>query len=397
MSEKRKDSKGRLLRTGETQRPNGTYAYRYSDLNDKRQTIYAKTLDQLRQKENEIIGLLTNGISYTAGNETFASYAECCFETKTNLRMSSLKTIRSSIRKVEMAHFYNWKLKDIKTSDIKIWITELQKQGLKTSTIKNVSSIVRQVFNSAVEDDILIKSPFKSSIFKLLPREPRKEALMGEDRIKFFDFVLKYDKKRRYYYDLVILIGTGMRVAELYGLTKRDLDFKKRTINVNKQMCVLSKDQIIFTQPKTNSGSRILPMSDAVYTAFKMVLQQSNPTDEFVFYNMRGKPKIPNNLQEFLAYIRTKLTKMYGDDFPKVTPHTFRHSFCTDMIMSGLDIKSVQYLMGHSTAQVTLDIYSHATKESAIERYRMVQGNIKSMEQQFTPKFTPFDCRVMQS
>ena len=136
-------------------------------------------------------------------------------------------------------------------------------------------------------------------------------------------------------------------------------------------------------------------MSDAVYTAFKMVLQQSKPTDEFVFYNMRSKPKIPNNLQEFLAYIRTKLTKMYGDDFPKVTPHTFRHSFCTDMIMSGLDVKSVQYLMGHSTAQVTLDIYSHATKESAIERYRMVQGNIKSMEQQFTPKFTPFDRRVM--
>ena len=53
MSEKRKDSKGRLLRTGETQRPNGTYAYRYIDLNYKRQTIYAKTLDQLRQKENE--------------------------------------------------------------------------------------------------------------------------------------------------------------------------------------------------------------------------------------------------------------------------------------------------------------------------------------------------------
>ena len=395
MSEKRTDNKGRLLRTGETQRPNGTYSYRYLDLNKKRQTIYAKSLDQLRKKEKEISDLLSNGISAVAGNETFASYAKRYYATKSNLRMSSLKTIRSSMRRVEKAYFYGWKLKDIKTSDIKAWVIELQNQGLKTNTIKSASSIVRQIFDAAVEDDILVRSPFKTSIYKLLPGDTHKEALMGENRIRFFDFVLKYDRKRRYYYDLVILIGTGMRVAELYGLTKRDLNFQNRTISVNKQICVLSKDQIIFTKPKTNNGVRILPMSDAVYNAFKMVLQQTDPSEKFVFYNSRGKPKIPNNLQGFLAYIRDKLTEMYGDDFPKVTPHTLRHSFCTDMIMSGLDVKSVQYLMGHSSSQITLDIYSHATNESAIEKYRMAKDKIEFIEQQFTPKFTPFDRRVM--
>lgn len=395
MSEKRTDNKGRLLRTGETQRPNGTYSYRYIDLDKKRKTIYAKSLDQLRKQEKEILDLLSNEISAAAGNETFASYAKRYYATKSNLRMSSLKTIRSSMHRVEKAHFYGWKLKDIRTSDIKVWVIRMQNQGLKTNTIKNASSIVRQVFDAAVEDDILIRSPFKSSIYKLLPSATRNEALMGENRIRFFDFVLKYDRKRRYYYDLVILIGTGMRVAELYGLTKSDLDFQNRTISVNKQICVLSKDQIIFTKPKTNNGVRILPMSDAVYNAFKMVLQQTKHTDKFVFYNSRGKPKIPNNLQGFLAYIRNKLTEMYGEDFPKVTPHTLRHSFCTDMIMSGLDVKSVQYLMGHSSSQITLDIYSHANNESAIEKYRMAKEKIELIEQQFTPKLTPFDRRVM--
>ena len=61
-----------------------------------------------------------------------------------------------------------------------------------------------------------------------------------------------------------------------------------------------------------------------------------------------------------------------GGDFPKVTPHVLRHTFCTNMQQAGIDIKSLQYLMGHSNASVTLDVYTHSDFESAERAFRQI-------------------------
>ena len=70
MSEKRKDSKGRVLKDGESQRANGTYDYRYTDIHKKRRCIYAKSLTELRKKEDELRRDMADGIDYAAGEMT---------------------------------------------------------------------------------------------------------------------------------------------------------------------------------------------------------------------------------------------------------------------------------------------------------------------------------------
>ena len=72
MPEKRKDSKGRVLKDGESQRANGTYDYRYTDIHKKRRCIYAKSLTELRKKEEELWRDLADGIDYAAGEMTVA-------------------------------------------------------------------------------------------------------------------------------------------------------------------------------------------------------------------------------------------------------------------------------------------------------------------------------------
>ena len=86
MSAKRKDKKGRVLRTGESQRKDLTYQYRYQDITGKRRTVYAPTLEELRVKEEEINNAVNIGIDYNAGNVTVLELLERYISLKQGVR-----------------------------------------------------------------------------------------------------------------------------------------------------------------------------------------------------------------------------------------------------------------------------------------------------------------------
>ena len=89
MSEKRKDNKGRILKTGESQRPNGTYAYRCKDIHKKEQWVYAATLKDLREKEQAIQKMLSDGIDYSAGSATVLSLVERYISIRNGVRTTT--------------------------------------------------------------------------------------------------------------------------------------------------------------------------------------------------------------------------------------------------------------------------------------------------------------------
>ena len=89
MSEKRKDSKGRILRTGESQRQNGTYMYRYTDIRGTRQSVYAPTLDELREKERTIQRDMDDGIDYAAGEISVITLMERYIAQKQSVRYNT--------------------------------------------------------------------------------------------------------------------------------------------------------------------------------------------------------------------------------------------------------------------------------------------------------------------
>ena len=92
MSEKRKDSKGRVLKDGESQRVNGTYDYRYTDIHKKRRCIYAKSLAELRKKEDELRRDMADGIDYAAGEMTVAELVDRYMNLKRGLKQNSLRS-----------------------------------------------------------------------------------------------------------------------------------------------------------------------------------------------------------------------------------------------------------------------------------------------------------------
>ena len=236
MPEKRKDNKGRVLKDGESQRANGTYDYRYTDIHKKRRCIYAKSLTELRKKEDELWRDLADGIDYAAGEMTVADLVDRYMNLKRGLKPNSLRSYNTAVKRIHADPFGQKAIKTVKLSDAKGWFVFLHDSGFKQNTIGILQSVVRPAFEMAVEDDIIRKNPFKFKLSDVVPKDAYvRDALTREQQEKYLQFVQDYGGN--YYDDIVILMGTGLRVSELYGLTRADIDFERHCIHVRRQLC----------------------------------------------------------------------------------------------------------------------------------------------------------------
>lgn len=177
-----------------------------------------------------------------------------------------------------------------------------------------------------------------------------------------------------YYDELIILLGTGLRISELCGLTDTDINFENRIINVDHQLLRSAETGYYIETPKTKSGIRQIPMSEKVYEAFNRVLKRRRGAkavtidgySNFLFLNRDGYPKTATNYDGMFRGLAKKYNKYHEEALPKVmTPHTLRHTFCTNMANAGMNPKALQYIMGHSNITMTLNYYAHATFDSA--------------------------------
>ena len=386
MSEKRKDKKGRIFRSGEGQRPNKTYFYRYHRNGDKKWSyVYAPTLEELRQKEEVIQRDLLDEIDYAGGEMTVIELVTRYMNLKRSLKENSFRAYDSVINRIREDPFGQKQIRHVKLSDAKSWFVSLHDRGYKQNTIGVMQCVVRPAFEMAVDDDILRKNPFKFKLSDVVPRDAYvRTALSREQQEQYLQFFMEYGGGS-YYDDVVILLGTGLRVSELYGLTKADIDFDRRCIHIHKQLCRMADKPYFVAPPKTSSGNRSIPMTDTVYMAFRRVLEnRGHPKVEmmvdgysgFLFLDKDGKPKVAMHLENYMRGMRRKYVKKHGNTLPSVTPHVLRHTFCTNMQQAGIDVKSLQYLMGHSNVSVTLDVYTHTDFNAVQEAFTKATASL---------------------
>ena len=139
MSTKRKDHKGRILKTGESQRKDLIYQYRYTDFRGKRQTVYAPTLQELRQKEKEIQKQIDDGIDYEAGQITVIELLEKYISLKKGVRYNTKVGYQFVLNLVKKEDFGYRSIRDIKVSDAQKWIMKLHEDGKGYSTLTSVN------------------------------------------------------------------------------------------------------------------------------------------------------------------------------------------------------------------------------------------------------------------
>ena len=374
-STKRKDSKGRLLRSGETERKDGRFMFRYNDLKGNRQTIYARDLHELRRKEALIQNNLKDGIDYRDGEITVIELLERYVALKQGNRHHTKVGYGFVLNLVKKENFGYRRISTIKVSDAKLWFQKLQADGRGYSTITSVRGVCKPAFQMAWEEDVIRRNPFAFSLAGVIENTtvPR-EALTPEEQKRLMDFLRTDSYYRRYYDEFNLLLHTGLRIGELCGLTISDLDFDRRRVRVERQLIKERGGVYHIQQPKSKCGIRMLPMTDEVYRSLKNILRsRPKPQKElmvdghtgFLLLDKNQNPYVGLHLDHHLKRAMDKYRRTHTEPLPVVTPHVLRHTFCTNMANAGMDVKSLQYLMGHSDAGITMNTYTHASFDHA--------------------------------
>ena len=352
MSEKRRDNRNRILRTGESQRKDGRYAYKYIDTFGNPQFVYAWKLVptdktpagkrediSLREKEKEIQKDLDDGIDTLGKKMTVCQLYAKQIRHRANVRHGTKQGRKQLMRILEEDSLGACSIESVKLSDAKEWALRMKDKGYSFKTINNHKRSLKAAFYTAIQDDCIRKNPFDFQLNTVLEdnTEP-KVPLSPTQEASFLSFV-QSDKVYQKYYDEIM--GVGYHVET----------------------------------PKTKSGIRQIPMSTKVYEAFKRVLNDRGRADNFIvggysrflFLNRNGLPKVAVNFETMFRGLVKKYNKSHEEALPKVTtPHTLRHTFCTNLANAGMNPKALQYIMGHSNINMTLNYYAHATSDSAM-------------------------------
>lgn len=176
----------------------------------------------------------------------------------------------------------------------------------------------------AVNDDALRRNPFKFPLSDIIPADADQRTALSKNEMESF---LGFMKKRgsKYYGEVIILLGTGMRVSELYGLTCSDIDFEHNCIHVRRQLARTSDDPYFVSPPKSKSGIRTIPMSPSVRTAFMTAIKnRKSPEIElnvdgccgFLFLDKNGNPKVAMHIENHFRTLRKLFLKKYGFEAP---------------------------------------------------------------------------------
>ena len=389
MSEKRRDSKNRILRAGESQRKDGRYAYKYIDALGKQQFIYAWKLVptdktpagkredlSLREKIKDVQKDLDDGIDVLGKKMTVCQLYEKQNKYNSNVRITTIITGRRHLMQIlQRDKLGTTSIDRVKMSDAKEWVLRMKEQGYAYSTIRNYKRSLNSAFHIAIQDDCIRKNPFDFDISSVLENDTTpKEALDTTQKESLLEF-LRTDKVYRKYYDeIIILLDTGLRISEFCGLTDADIDFENRVISINHQLLKIGKGGYRIELPKTKNGTRQIPMTNRVVQSLNRVMKKRRKSvianidgyENFIFIGEQGYPKIAHNYTYLFQRIVAKYSKFSEVPLPEVfTPHTLRHTFCTDMANAGMNPKALQYLMGHGNINMTLNYYAHVTYDSA--------------------------------
>ena len=405
MSVKRRDSKNRILRNGESQdKKNGRYIYKYYDILHKPHFLYSWKLEptdklpagkkddlSLREKIRLLQKDLADGIDVQGGDMTVLQLVKRYLATKTGVKATTEAGYKTVLNILEKEAFAHLPIKKIHTTDAKTFLIKLQKEDKRSySSIHSIRGVLRPAFATAVEDDFLRKNPFDFELAKVIINDSvTREAITREQMRKFLTFVKEDEYYRKYYDGIYILFHTGLRISEFVGLTIRDLDMKNKTIRIDHQLQRKSDGTKYIETTKTNAGTRMLPMEDDVYACFQRILANRKPPlveptidgySRFLFLDKDDRPSVAMHWEHYFKHAWQKYNSIYKEELPLITPHVCRHTYCTNKAKSGMNPKTLQYLMGHSEISVTMDTYTHLGLQDAWEELQRLQLEFSKKE-----------------
>ena len=400
------DSKGRHLGENITyDRNRKRYRYSYKDSSGEFRSIYSTSYEKLLERIDKIDSMLKNGMNcYEVEKATVNVVFDRYISSKINLRSTTMSNYTYMYDKFVRSSFGKRKISNIVYSDILFFYKDLLSK-MSVNTVEVINTILRPTFQFALRDNLILNNPVDGALSEIKRNShyssESRQALTQDEQKAFFS-VFDDPQCKRWENLFTVLFGTGCRVGEFTALTWNDIDFENRTITIDHNLTYRprlenkNKCEYQITETKTKAGMRTILMIERVYQALmdEKVYQESNDLkcnmavdgyEGFVFFNRFGSVHNQSsinsaikrltckyNMREELSAKREKRPPIY---IPPFSCHIARHTFCTRLYENGVDIKTIQSVMGHKDISTTLDIYAEISESKKKDVFTTLDEN----------------------
>lgn len=325
-------------------------------INGKPIYLYSDDPKDLENKYIEVKYQSNNG--YVLNKDIkFKNFAQNWLDIGTSgLEERTIYEFKSLLRLHIIPYIGYKKIKDIKLYDVKALLKHL---GDKPTTARKTLQLVKRILNEAVDNDIIMKNVAQNLKSPKVVKGERKPLTLEEDSILL-------NSPHKYAKFFILMRYTGMRKEEIIPLTISDIDLKNKTISINKAV------NLSHNQPKVkstkNKRNRIVPILDIIYPIVTDLVNSAKNNNRILLFvketdnNMLTDVAVRRHLESLLCSINKNSKKTI-----KFTCHQLRHSYCTMLYYAGVKIKKAQELMGHSSADMVYNVYTHLdeTRENA--------------------------------
>lgn len=329
-----------------------------------------KTIKEAKQAErNLLLDVEENGLPSNQSDgfrdPTFEELASLWLENyKTTVKPSTFENVRSKVKKMTEEHFKELKLKKITVAYCQKIVIELSKSYV---LYNHYLSVINRIFKYAVLIDVINSNPFDKVIKPKSRQTQRKGNFLTKEELKEF-LKLAQTTTLSYFFPLVHLMSyTGLRQGEALALKWSDIDFENKKITVNKTAVRIKERQTLQT-PKTKNSKRVISIDSATLSILKSWKKDQikiyfkngkhfEGDENFIFTNQRGEWV---HIHNFIRYFKRFIA---GHKLKPITPHGLRHTHASLLFSAGVEPKNISDRLGHSTVQITLDLYTHITEE----------------------------------
>jgi integrase len=309
----------------------------------------------LTQMETE----LANGINPNESKLTVAEYiGRWITDRAPYLKQKTIDGYTVNIRKYINPAIGHLKIQELKPMHIQTMYTNLLSTKLKAKSVLYVHRTLHKALLDARKKQIV---PQNVADLVDAPRAERyKSKVFSEQELASFLTRLKYTDCE---VPFTIAALTGMRRGEIMALKWDDVDFANKTLTISRSLVPTSKG-VLTNTPKSESGSRVIPLFDTLVTLLKrhQIKQKENKLKSFGNYEDNGYIYCRHDGESFAPDRLSKKFKRFLEinKLKHIRFHDLRHSYATLMLKYNVPAKIVSQILGHSNIGITLDLYSHA-------------------------------------
>ena len=307
----------------------------------------------------QVLSQADKGMTYTAAVTPYGDFLQAYLRNKEDkLRTSTYQQYRRVMTKYILPAIGDVRFKDLKPAVIQRLYDDLVEQGVGKRMVQITHAVIHSSLEHAEMINLVQRNPSKGLNLPALPK--RRTEIWSESEVTAFMIAVQGQRNEHMYH---LALTTGMRQGELLGFMWKDIDWVRRTLSVVRQVFLPEGGGYTFVEPKTRNGSRIVELSSVDLDILRMQISKVDELRAFagerwvendlVFPSTVGTPQprwgIEKEFKKFIAAAGVSVIRF----------HDLRHTAASLMLNHGVQAFIVSRRLGHSTVQITMDLYGH--------------------------------------